>query len=330
MISDDELPDLKPTTSSHGETYRWMRHISITLWLWELLSLFVSTSCIGAIMGILAHYNGRKLPDWSYGLTINGIISILAVIAKSALILSVAEALSQLKWCQFWNRERPVLDFERFDLASRGPWGSLTMLFHVRLWSLGAAGAALTLATLVFEPALQQIPAYTNRLVPSGSVPIGRCLKSSDTEAGPEGGLAIGSSSKGAVYTGTYNSTLTTYEPTCPTGNCTWPTYSSLGMCSACANLTTSPSGYVDEIGFVPEWRLGEGYESLIAANWNYFLDTRANTGDGVNNSIAFRGSHNQSILHLMLMYWAPSYPYDGKAPPSGASECIMHYCVKT
>ncbi|KAK5128905.1 hypothetical protein LTR85_000238 [Meristemomyces frigidus] len=333
-VSDRKLPDLPPTTPTHTGTYRWIRRVSITLWLWELLSLLTSTACIGAIMGILAYYNGRKLPDWSHGLTINGVISILAVIAKSALVLPVAEALSQLKWCRFWDRERPVLDFERFDYASRGPWGSLTMLFRVQLWSLGAAGAALTLASLAFEPCLQQIPAYSNMLVTTGSASIGRCLNYSDTEVGPQGELALGVSSKGAIYTGTYKSTLSTYEPTCPTGNCTWPVYSSLGVCSACHNLTVYPFGYYDRLDFVPSWTLkanaGNGDGNLVASNSDYFAILQANFNDGVNNSIAFRGSFNQSILNLVSMYWPPSSQEGGRNPPSGASECILYYCVKS
>jgi len=61
------------------------------------------------------------MPHWSYGLTFNGVISTLAVLAKSSMILPVAEALGQLKWCWFWTKKRRIMDFEQFDRASRGP-----------------------------------------------------------------------------------------------------------------------------------------------------------------------------------------------------------------
>ena len=126
------LPEERLGSYSHWKS--WIRRVSTRLWVWEFASLLMSTLCVGAILAIMVIYNNRPIPDWSYGLTMNGVISILAVVSKSSLILPLAEALSQLKWCWFWNRDRPVMDFDRFDLASRGPWGSLTMLLHIRLW----------------------------------------------------------------------------------------------------------------------------------------------------------------------------------------------------
>lgn len=110
--------DLPTIPNGHwSRTRDSIRRISIRLWLWELLGLLTSASCIGAILIILAHYNGKSVPTWVYGLTINGVVSILAGIAKASIILPIAEAISQLKWCWFWGRERSVVDFEVFDSA---------------------------------------------------------------------------------------------------------------------------------------------------------------------------------------------------------------------
>ncbi|KAK3716989.1 hypothetical protein LTR37_006044 [Vermiconidia calcicola] len=146
IIDQKELP--RPPTDHQGPcstTRYWVRKVSIALWLWEFASLFLSTLCMGTIGVILIQYNNRPIAVWSYGLTMNGVIFILAVIAKSSLILPLAEALSQLKWCWFSGHQRPVMDFDRFDLAGRGPMGSLAMLAHLRFWrGIGALGAALT------------------------------------------------------------------------------------------------------------------------------------------------------------------------------------------
>lgn len=45
--------------------------------------------------------------------------------------LPAAEGISQLKWYWF-NEPQPLIDLDRFDTASRGPWGSLLLLFHTR------------------------------------------------------------------------------------------------------------------------------------------------------------------------------------------------------
>lgn len=46
---------------------------------------------------------------------------------------------------------------------------------------------------------------------------------------------------EGAVANGLWGLRLS--DPiSCPTGNCTWPTFSTLGICSSCANVTDETS----------------------------------------------------------------------------------------
>jgi hypothetical protein len=106
----------------------------INWWLWELFSWVMSALCIFTIAFILGYYDGRAIPDrWPLGITLNAYISVLSAIAKYALAVPVDEALGQLKW-QFFARgpPKPLLDLERFDDASRGPWGALALLIHTR------------------------------------------------------------------------------------------------------------------------------------------------------------------------------------------------------
>jgi len=103
-VAEKELPDVLHTSQDEVGAYRWLQQISIRFWIWEFLSLMTSTACMSAILAILAHYDGKPMPNWSYGLTMNGVISVLAGKAKSATVLPLAAALSQLKWCWFWTR----------------------------------------------------------------------------------------------------------------------------------------------------------------------------------------------------------------------------------
>jgi hypothetical protein len=53
-----------------------------------------------AIVTVLIVLDGRILPVWPLGLTLNGLLSVLSSTAKSALLLPTAEAVGQLKWVQ--------------------------------------------------------------------------------------------------------------------------------------------------------------------------------------------------------------------------------------
>lgn len=157
---DKELPLIPEIGESSGLRQR-IRKICIHLWIWELLSLVLCMSCIGAIIIILLDHDGKQLPGWNYGITINGLISVLAGIAKASMILPVAESISQLKWHWYWKGQaRPVVDFEYFDTASRGPWGCLILLCRPKQWGLATIGAAVTVLALLMEPSLQFVPAY--------------------------------------------------------------------------------------------------------------------------------------------------------------------------
>lgn len=220
----------KPLPSSPKEPFR------ISYWSWEFASFLVSTLCIGAIVIILARFNQKPLPDLGF-LTINGIIGTLAGIAKAALILPTTEAISQLKWLWFWNqtKPKPIVDFQIYDSASRGPWGSLCLLAQPRLMHYASLGAFITIIALAMEPSLQLIPSYTARLTPQldqeATIPtshyysqVQHNMQAGDTTA-PSG-------FQGAFYAGLYGSgSNQTIVPSCPTGNCTWPRYSSLAIC---------------------------------------------------------------------------------------------------
>ena len=101
-------------------------------WLWELLSWCFAAFCMGAIAVLLAVFEGRALPQWPLGLTINSYVSVLGAFVKAALLLPTAEALGQLKWNWFATESRDITDFQTFDEASRGPWGSFILIIKTR------------------------------------------------------------------------------------------------------------------------------------------------------------------------------------------------------
>ena len=106
------------------------------IWWLEIATLVLSLVCLAANVGILLALDGRKLQDWKLAnveVTPNTLVSILATISKSALLLPIAEGISQLKWPYFQRGAHRVLDFEIFEDAARGPLGSMVLVWTMHL-----------------------------------------------------------------------------------------------------------------------------------------------------------------------------------------------------
>jgi hypothetical protein len=70
----------------------------IEWWMLEILSWTFSALCMALILGVLSYFDGKELPQWFLGITLNGFISVFSGLAKASLLLPTAEALGQLKW----------------------------------------------------------------------------------------------------------------------------------------------------------------------------------------------------------------------------------------
>jgi hypothetical protein len=98
----------------------------------EIISWCFSAVCMVIISTVLLHYDGKPIPTWKLGpFSIGAFISVFSGFAKSALLVPTAEALGQLKW-DWFRSEKKMIDFERLDKASRGPWGSFNLLVRTR------------------------------------------------------------------------------------------------------------------------------------------------------------------------------------------------------
>jgi len=136
-----------------------LKRVSLFGWWWELGAILVSLISMSLILTILCYMNGRLLSDWKLPIQLNSLIAIFSTFARSALMLALAEGLSQLKWNHFEKRHSTLDRLQIYDEASRGPWGSV--MYLVRMWkdmrAVAALGALLTILALAFEPFTQQI-----------------------------------------------------------------------------------------------------------------------------------------------------------------------------
>lgn len=141
----DKLGKLSEKTSKPGRrTERWSR-FATDRWIWELCAMLMSLSSLVAIVLVLRLHDGRPLPDWPFSITINSLVSIFSTIMGFTLLVPIAEGISQAKW-HWFQQYRALRDVEVYDQASRGPWGSLKMLWGIRwrweskllsFWALG-------------------------------------------------------------------------------------------------------------------------------------------------------------------------------------------------
>lgn len=104
------------------------KHLNSGSWKVEIVSYIIAVCSFAAVVGVLAHYNGKKMPEWPTGMTLNTLIALLTAIANAALASPLQQGISQLKWISFKRKSRPLTDMEVFDDASRGVWGSIKLL----------------------------------------------------------------------------------------------------------------------------------------------------------------------------------------------------------
>ncbi|CAO2655605.1 Nn.00g044080.m01.CDS01 [Neocucurbitaria sp. VM-36] len=219
-------------------------------WLFEIISWMISAACMAAMIGILLHVQNQPLSKWPLALTIN---NVLAKVATAALILPISEAIGQLKWTWFNGpTSKEMIDFEIFDKASRGAWGSFLLLFRTKGRSLAALGATLTLLLLVTDTFFAQATDLPTRWALDGFGEIPRVVRY-DGDNGDiyEDGMPSAvedinlrqSSLQAFYYNGDQpvafgNGTRPDIPLSCPSSRCEWDAYDSLGVCSACADVS--------------------------------------------------------------------------------------------
>ncbi|KAJ8107390.1 hypothetical protein OPT61_g8900 [Boeremia exigua] len=126
-------------------------------WWWEIGAILVSIICMSLTTAVLFSMNGKPMRTWPLPIQPNSLVAVFSTIAKSALLVPVAESLGQLKW-DFFKRPRDISHMQTFDEATRGPWGASMLLWRTRGASLLAAfGCVITVLMLAFEPFTQQI-----------------------------------------------------------------------------------------------------------------------------------------------------------------------------
>jgi hypothetical protein len=224
-------------------------------WVWEITSILFSIACVMAMTILSSRLDGTGLSKWTFPLQPSTTLSILATAAQSSMMLVVAEFLSQLKWLQIsLSKAQPVVDFATFDLASRGPLGSLWLFYAWKPQSkipplMAYTASLITIGALAMGPFTQQIISINaGNSVPTdglnSTVAVSNYYNSNPSARGVQmwiGGdgeitesltnarvLDVDLDIRGSFYNGCYNSGKSSLDLHCPSSNCSWDTFNSL------------------------------------------------------------------------------------------------------
>ncbi|KAH6632990.1 hypothetical protein C7974DRAFT_391900 [Boeremia exigua] len=352
-------------------------------WLFEIACWAISASSLGAIIGIYLHVSNGRLANWSTLLTL---ANILGKVASAALIVPTTEALGQLKWSWFHGSSKAMWDFEIFDKATRGPWGAIMLLYRTRGRSLAAMGALLIVLLLAIDTFLQQVVSLPDRWALQGEDIAGDLSRTIRYGSNPNtpylGGVESVSDSpdlfpitrKFSDGNGTEpllfgNGTRPEIPVSCPTSNCTWPLYDTLGVCSKCTDVSsyltfTCLTNKVDWLaetrgGFEVDWSYPNtthcGYFLNATSDRpvlmsGYLVQSNATNGEGEtllhrtlpltsmtrftplygNGSLLFKSLRN-TIIDVIIVS-SPDGTIEAvhrNATPI-AQECVLTWCVKT
>ncbi|EFY91793.1 hypothetical protein MAC_02078 [Metarhizium acridum CQMa 102] len=116
--------------------------------------------------------DNKPLSAWNSIISLNAAISILTTAYGAALMHGVGNFIGQIKWLRFKEGVNKLEKLERFDEASRGPWGSVMFLATVKL-NLATLGALITIARVALSPLTQQVVKIEQQLVPEDDAVFG-------------------------------------------------------------------------------------------------------------------------------------------------------------
>ena len=294
-----------------------------------MIAWIISFAGTAAVIIVLRMYDNRRLSDWPHDIALNAVISILALVSKASLLALTASCISQLKWTRFANRERTLIELELFDAASRGVKRSLRMILAPALWHVALLGAVVTVAAIAIGSFTQQAITYPLRTVnvSTASVPRTQTYQASafgQIQAIKDVPLTI----KAAAYNGLFDANAAQARATvparCSTGNCTFPPYSSLAVCTKCVDVThlvaqngCSVSGSITQCTnyTLPNNLVLNGYSEFI------------NSSTGMTPNTKMLDSYGSTLVNLSMLVSQSAF----EATPGDirAYDCSIYFCLQ-
>jgi hypothetical protein len=319
--------------------YRTWQDVANRWWLYEVIGLIISTIALGGLVAILATFNGKPRPQWPSKISVNALVSVMATVLQGCLMLPITESISELKW-HWYKAPRPLADLETFDAASRGPWGSFLFMCSLRRFSLATLGATITLCALAIGPFSQQVVDYQPCLRPSpreeARIPRTNAYSTSAfpgiTGYGQSGAAVLDNVMTLSIYEGLLSPPAngsSLISPTCPTGNCTFPSdngasYTSVAMCYKAWDISRDIQN--DTVSRFPNYSLPSGLRLNSYIDPTLMLVTTVPT-------FAKTGDYEEIVGGMLFTFEALMYriePGSDNQPGLFAVRSSIYPCIKT
>ena len=322
-------------------------------WTLEIAAGVLSIACTVAVVVVLSKFDGKPLSAWHSPLQPNSVLSILTTVAKSSLLLPVAECISQAKWLHF-QRPRSLHLIQAIDSASRGPLGAAQLLFTMQAFTAWF-GAIITLAALGFDPFVQQILSFEPREVllnnSDTQLQISRSFDTGPSDPNyftaasyPVDVYDVDFSIKLAALRGLYNSSLDSLIQ-CSSPICRFDSFTSLGVCASCTDVLKDLTVSCPNTSY---WRCPSYYttpaNALIGNQW--YPESLGHSGHTTmfNSSATFSkiSTFPETFSDMKLVDFSaitftqcdPQYdpPCSGanQPIPLTAYDCSLRWCGKT
>ncbi|KAI1371199.1 hypothetical protein F4677DRAFT_317044 [Hypoxylon crocopeplum] len=271
----DALSNVQPPTAKSIKL--------VQIWWLEVVSCLLVVAMVAALVGTISPYENQPLPRWPYTLSINTIVTFYSEVMRAAMVLALGECLSQLKWSWF-TQPRPLDHIEHYDNASRGPWGSLGMLWAIRLGALlPSVGGILMVLSLLIVPFTQQIILFYSCNVLdttlNASIPKTNFASSGTSMHIGANINSISPHIQAVMNSGVYDSAPKRVSFTCSTGNCTFQgVYHSMGWCSRCMDVSDQIEVRPSRHGFGANFTLPSSNLSATAGVGTFVMGQKYTT----------------------------------------------------
>ncbi|KAK6948586.1 hypothetical protein Daesc_010356 [Daldinia eschscholtzii] len=348
---DDQELEASPSLSSDQQKHEHKNRGCFRGWGLEIFSLFIAISAFISLITVLEKADNLPIIGWTFPLSLNAVVSALSVTMRTLLAFAIGSCLGQGKWTWFKKRQGSLSRFIAFDNASRGPLG------YPCVQSL-----------ITYKGQVDITGQNNSKIVKATRLDVGKWSRETTAEIGfvEEGFL-----NNYHIYSDVGIATISvlgfvntsTSQPSkppsvsCQTGNCTWPTYSSLGVCSTCFDISehiTKDKGF----GMPDVSVLSPCHDSSVVFVANYTTySVPYDSGrplliqntDGLANQSAclprsrvglsavfrpnetYRFANSTSllasfvVLELQTDYWDSKIAIEDSTPK--ATECALEYC---
>ncbi|KAL8870401.1 MAG: hypothetical protein Q9174_003547 [Haloplaca sp. 1 TL-2023] len=214
-------------------------------WGLEVISALFGTISLVVLLIVLARFEKKPLSDWSLKLSLNTVISIISQLVQACLFVAIASCIAQLQWLGY-RSNKPLEDMSYFDNGSRGPVGSLLLLYKSSSRPLVWLGVLAMLLQVFIGPLAQEALSLSERQINRGTgiIPRSRVYEptsdyaTEDFDGDPS--PKVPDPMKLAILTGLVKDTVSPddVQASSTTGNCTFDAFTSMGVCASVEDVT--------------------------------------------------------------------------------------------